>query len=114
MKKGKIIFGICLLVVAFILSVAQTVYAVEPINLDGFEDMPTTNTTTTNNTATETNKQTNNTTTNTNNASNTGSQAKTKMPQTGSNSGIVFVSGVTALTAIAIVMFKKFANIKLQ
>lgn len=114
MKKGKLLIGICLLVVAFVLSMAQTAYAVNPINLDGFEDMPSTTTTT--NTTTSTTNTTGTTATETTqtNTSNTSSQANTKMPQTGSNDVVVFVSGLAILGVVSIVMYKKFNNIKLQ
>ena len=104
MKKGKLLTIVCLLVVSVMFAIAQTAYAVDPINLDGFEDMPTStgNTTKTENT-------TNNVT-----ANNTGSEAKTNMPQTGSNALTIFVSGMAVLTVASIVIFKKFANIKLN
>lgn len=112
MKKGKLLIGICLLVVAFVLSIAQTVHAAQPINLDGFEDMPSS--TTTNKATTETTTGTTNTDNTQTNTNNTASQAKTKMPQTGSNDVVVFGVGMAILSVSAIVIFKKFNGIKLQ
>lgn len=72
-----------------------------PIDFDSFEDMTSTNNTSTsgNNTV-----STNNTTSNTTNNAVSNS---TKLPQTGSNTEIIFIIGITVLAGTAITLYNK-------
>ena len=72
-----------------------------PINFDSFEDMTSTNNTSTteNNTV-----ETNNTTVNTTNNAVSNS---TRLPQTGSNTEIIFIIGITVLAGTAITLYNK-------
>jgi len=73
-----------------------------PINFDSFEDMTSTNnTSTTENNTVETNNTTVNNTTN-NAVSNS-----TRLPQTGSNTEIIFIIGITVLAGTAITLYNK-------
>lgn len=77
-----------------------------PINFDSFEDMTSTtnNTSTTENNTVETNNTTNNTTSNTTNNAVSNS---TRLPQTGSNTEIIFIIGITVLAGTAITLYNK-------
>lgn len=80
-----------------------------PINFDSFEDMPSNSTneaTSTNNTSTPVNNTstTNNIITST--STNTDLNS-TKLPQTGSNTEMVFIIGITVLAGTAIVLYNK-------
>lgn len=76
-----------------------------PINFDSFEDMTSTNnTSTTENNTVETNNTTSNTTSNTTNNAVSNS---TKLPQTGSNTEIIFIIGITVLAGTAITLYNK-------
>ena len=67
-----------------------------PINFDSFEDMTSTNnTSTTENNTVETNT--------TNNAVSN----STRLPQTGSNTEIIFIIGITVLAGTAITLYNK-------
>lgn len=99
-----------------VLFIAITVYAVtgisfadtSPIDLNSLEDMPsisnTENNVTTNNN-TVNNTVINNTTTQ--NSTNTTSVNASKIPQTGSNTEVIFGVGITVLVATSIVIYKK-------
>ncbi len=104
-----------------VLFIAITVYAVtgisfadtSPIDLNSLEDMPsisnTENNVTTNNN-TVNNTVINNTTTQntaTQNSTNTTSVNASKIPQTGSNTEVIFGVGITVLVATSIVIYKK-------
>lgn len=70
-----------------------------PINFDSFEDM-----TSTNNTVETNNTTVNNTTSNTTNNAVSNS---TRLPQTGSNTEIIFIIGITVLAGTAITLYNK-------
>lgn len=80
-----------------------------PINFDSFEDMTSTNnTSTTENNTVETNNTTNNTTSNTtSNTTNNAVSNSTRLPQTGSNTEIIFIIGITVLAGTAITLYNK-------
>lgn len=72
-----------------------------PINFDSFEDMTSTNnTSTTENNTVETNNTTSNTT-------NNAVSNSTRLPQTGSNTEIIFIIGITVLAGTAITLYNK-------
>lgn len=76
-----------------------------PIDFDSFEDMTSTNNTSTSgNNTVSTNNTTNNTTSNTTNNAVSNS---TKLPQTGSNTEIIFIIGITVLAGTAITLYNK-------
>ena len=91
-----------------------------PIDFDSFEDMTSTNNTSTsgNNTVSTNNtvnNTTNNTTSNTtsnitNNTTNNAVSNSTKLPQTGSNTEIIFIIGITVLAGTAITLYNKTKN----
>ena len=64
-----------------------------PINFDSFEDMTSTNNTTVNNT--------------TSNTTNNAVSNSTRLPQTGSNTEIIFIIGITVLAGTAITLYNK-------
>lgn len=84
-----------------------------PIDFDSFEDMTSTNNTSTSgNNTVSTNNTTNNTTSNTtsnitNNTTNNAVSNSTKLPQTGSNTEIIFIIGITVLAGTAITLYNK-------
>lgn len=76
-----------------------------PIDFNSFEDMTSTNNTSTSgNNTVSTNNTTNNTTSNTTNNAVSNS---TKLPQTGSNTEIIFIIGITVLAGTAITLYNK-------
>ena len=78
-----------------------------PINFDSFEDMTSTNnTSTTENNTVETNNTTVNNTT-VNNTTNNAVSNSTRLPQTGSNTEIIFIIGITVLAGTAITLYNK-------
>lgn len=80
-----------------------------PIDFDSFEDMTSTNNTSTSgNNTVSTNNTTNNTTSNTtSNTTNNAVSNSTKLPQTGSNTEIIFIIGITVLAGTAITLYNK-------
>lgn len=76
-----------------------------PIDFNSFEDMTSTNNTSTSgNNTVSTNNTTSNTTSNTTNNAVSNS---TKLPQTGSNTEIIFIIGITVLAGTAITLYNK-------
>lgn len=80
-----------------------------PIDFNSFEDMTSTNNTSTSgNNTVSTNNTTNNTTSNTtSNTTNNAVSNSTKLPQTGSNTEIIFIIGITVLAGTAITLYNK-------
>lgn len=80
-----------------------------PIDFDSFEDMTSTNNTSTSgNNTVSTNNTTNNTSSNTtSNTTNNAVSNSTKLPQTGSNTEIIFIIGITVLAGTAITLYNK-------
>lgn len=80
-----------------------------PIDFDSFEDMTSTNNTSTSgNNTVSTNNTTNNTTSNTtSNTTNNAVSNSTRLPQTGSNTEIIFIIGITVLAGTAITLYNK-------
>ena len=80
-----------------------------PIDFDSFEDMTSTNNTSTSgNNTVSTNNTTNNTTSNTtSNTTNNAVSNSTKLPQTRSNTEIIFIIGITVLAGTAITLYNK-------
>lgn len=80
-----------------------------PIDFDSFEDMTSTNNTSTSgNNTVSTNNTTNNTTSNTtSNTTNNAVSNSTRLPQTGSNTELIFIIGITVLAGTAITLYNK-------
>ena len=130
MKKGMIISLILIMIIGMAVMLGKSVYAIEPLqNLPDLtstgsgtssSNSTTSNTATPSTTTTPTNTANNTTNTAntsnkaTNNTTNSSSASKSKIPQTGSNSWIVYIAGVVVLAIVSGVVLKKFVGIKLQ
>ena len=111
----KIVFMILVAVIsvfafAGVSNAAQTPLTLD--SLDGFSDISGSSTTTTTTTNTTTNTTTTNTANNT--VTNNATQSNTKIPQTGSNSIVYFISGLVVLATVSIISISLYSRIKLS